>query len=327
MIRERAARSDRPWALGDIDEGEEWFACAFREQSPFVLNAEQWDAVALVGAGLGRRIRANDPGWTTSLACAWCRRVRLDPGGDRSGTLSVRDRRRVRGRPPLSRAGATWLSCLGRGRGGALIDRARSIDTSARFIEADATREFPQGAFDVALCLYDVLGSSPDPLDDTRILDNIRRTLHVGGFLVISVMNELPILGQLDPSQQPATRDAFVKALDGLRPSHRMQDSGDIHEASLLLHYEGIYYRKEQFFRAGDRLPPRLSSATGVIRRLVSTSSFKVTGSRFLTADRSKPGLGTASPHSTEAMSGQRRSWRCVDVCEAWSPGWRSRYP
>ncbi len=40
-MRKGAARSNRPWPLGDLDEGQEWCACTFREQSPSALGDRQ----------------------------------------------------------------------------------------------------------------------------------------------------------------------------------------------------------------------------------------------------------------------------------------------
>lgn len=40
-LRNLTARGDRPWALGEIDDGEEWLACTFRDQPPQAIDDER----------------------------------------------------------------------------------------------------------------------------------------------------------------------------------------------------------------------------------------------------------------------------------------------
>src|SRR5207248_3188884 len=61
----------------------------------------------------------------------------------------------------------------------ALIERARKSHshTPVKFEVADARKSLPAGAFDLVVCLYDVLGSSAEPDDDLILTRNLRNAL------------------------------------------------------------------------------------------------------------------------------------------------------
>ncbi len=315
-MRKEAARSDRPWDLGHIEEGEEWFACTFREQDPFPLNAEQWDAV----------LRSSERAWVdayermsldgrhrwhahTQAECDWI----LDATGIEA-PASVLDVGCGDGRHSRELA-SRGLTVVGVDVANGLVSRASAVETTARFIPGDATTDLPREDFDLALCLYDVLGSSPDPEDDDRILENISAALRVGGVMVLSVMNEVPIVERLEPDHAPSTYDTFVAALDRLSPSRTMQDSGDDHNPSLLLRYADAYYRKEQFFTVGDRLPREVvvrdrRYAPSALRSRVERHAFEIVDLLPVQAgawDR-QPALDARDPRAKELLVICRRT-------------------
>jgi hypothetical protein len=124
-------------------------------------------------------------------------------------------------------------------------------------VQADLREEeqVPLGPFDAILCLYDVVGSSADPADDQRLLQNLRSRLPAGGLLVLSVMSAEGTLQGLPPGHRPESEEQFVEALEHLAPSRQMETSGSVFDPRYIVVYENRYYRKEQF-DAADDLPP-----------------------------------------------------------------------
>lgn len=314
-MREQAARSDRPWNLDPVNEGEEWFACTFREQQPFPLTPAQWDAV----------LRSSEQAWVDAYE-----RMTLDEGHRwhaHTGSECEWVLERVPASSPLcildvgcgDGRHASELAALGHTvRGvdvsGALIARAVATDARATYQQLDARDELPNFDADVVLCLYDVLGSSPDEQDDHRILSNIRRTTKPGGRLVLSVMNEEPVRAALEPDHVPESYADFVEALDALPPSRTMQDTGNIHDPALLLMFENVYYRKEQFLTPGDRLPREVvvrhrrfhpASITG----LVEANGFIVESLQPVQAGawKREPGLDVTDTRAKELLLVCRR--------------------
>jgi 2-polyprenyl-3-methyl-5-hydroxy-6-metoxy-1,4-benzoquinol methylase/GNAT superfamily N-acetyltransferase len=256
----RAARGDRPWALGQIEDGHEWFAATFRDQSVHALDDEHLQELLLGSDGIW--IQAYE-GMTLDEEHAWHRHAQqeIDFIVDRAGNIAGK---------------ALDVGC-GDGRHAAELARRGfevvAIDVAPRLIEravgsygelaidfrvADARKQVPSDEFDLVVCLYDVVGSSAQPDDDHRLMMNLARALRPGGLAVISVMNTGVTLPELRPEQKPESIAQFIQALEALEPSSTMETSGSVFDPSKLIHFKGIYYRKEQFDRATWRLPTEL---------------------------------------------------------------------
>jgi 2-polyprenyl-3-methyl-5-hydroxy-6-metoxy-1,4-benzoquinol methylase len=260
-MQARAARYDRPWALGQIDEGEEWLGCTFAEQRPHALD-DRHLADLLTGAD-GIWIQAYE-GMTLDEAHSWHRHATdeidlvVEVTGIESGAavldVGCGDGRHVE---VLSERG---FDVTGVDISEDLIARARDRIglAGASFEVADARKSLPSGEFDLAICLYDVIGSSARPDDDLVLVRNMAAKLAPGGFLVAGLMNTAVTLPKLPPDRRPETNVEFIEALEALRPSSTMETTGSVFDPELLLHYNGVYYRKEQFQRAGWRLPAEL---------------------------------------------------------------------
>lgn len=258
-MKQRAARRDRPWSLGEIAEGEEWLACTFRSQEPEPLEDRKLNDI-LVGA---------DRVWLDAFA-----RMTLDDQhawhNHTDHEIDVIERlthlrvpSRVLdigcgdGRHAIALA-QRGHSVVGVDVVDALVERARTRSPEGidvRFEVTDARNGLPDPPFDLVLLLYDVLGASARKEDDLLILQSAARRLAPGGRLVLSVMNTDVTRGRLEESHRPSDTRAFVRALEDLAPSDTMASTGDIFDPSLLLLFQGVYYRKEQFISAGEHLP------------------------------------------------------------------------
>lgn len=282
-MRKRAARGERPWDLGELREGEEWFACTFRSQLPYALGDRR--LAELLDSADGIWIQAYE-GMTLDDRHRWHshtereveevldlvavdRRARiLDVGcgdGRHVEALTVRGHEVV----------GTDISRR-------LLERARvRCATSGAFQLMDARKELPDGPFDLAICLYDVIGSSVTPDDDRLILRNIARALGPGGYLVASVMNAVSTLAQLAPEHHLTTIKDFIVALEKLEPSSTMADTGAVFDPELIIHFEGVFYRKEQFPGDEGHLPAELvvrdrRFTPAELKELFATAGFDV---------------------------------------------------
>jgi SAM-dependent methyltransferase/GNAT superfamily N-acetyltransferase len=257
--RRRAAREKRPWPLGDIEEGEEWFGCTFASQTPMPLPPQKLEEI-LVGA---------DRVWMDAFA-----RMTLDES-HRWRAYSENEVAFIQKRLGL-KAGASILDIgCGDGRHVAAFARAgiqgEGVDAVTELIQkareahgdlplmkltvADGREPIKGPEVDAVLLLYDVLGASANRGDDLRLLRSATARARKGGNLVLSVMNAGVTAGKIPDAQQPKTDLEFLQALERLPPSNTMEESGDIFNPGLLLEYDGIYYRKEQFLQMEDFLP------------------------------------------------------------------------
>ncbi len=256
-----ARRGDRRWALGEIRPGEEWFACTFHSQRPESTDDRRLRDLL---AGADQIWISAYEGMTLDAQHLWHRHTdsEVDFVIDRTGAPSgarVLDVGCGDGRH-ANRFAQLGYTVVGVDISERLIEKARAEAGSANasFERLDARRDLPAGPFDLALCLYDVIGSSGDAQDDLQMLRNIRARLQRGARLVATVMNTEPTRNRMESAHLPTTPGSFAAALEELAPSSTMEKTGDVFKPELLLYYEGAYYRKEQFSKAEWRLPTEL---------------------------------------------------------------------
>lgn len=257
--RRRAARGERRWTLGDIEEGEEWFGCTFASQPPMPLPPEKleeiligadrvWmDAFARMTLNENHRWRAHSDEESAFIQA----RLNLK-AGDSALDIGCGDGRHA---AELAKAG---IRAEGVDVVGALIEKAQESYRELQLLRlavADAREPLSGPAVDAVLLLYDVLGASASRLDDLQILRNASARLKPGGRIALSVMNAGATAGKIPEEQQPKDDLEFLKALENLPPSNTMEESGDIFNPELLLEYKDVYYRKEQFLQMEDFLP------------------------------------------------------------------------
>lgn len=315
-LRQAAVRDGRPWSLGALEPGQEWFACTFRSQPPATMDDDRlkdlllgaddiwvqaYENMSLDSTHLWHRHHESEVTWIL----AHCR----PPQGGRVLDVGCGDGRHA---GLLARSG---FEVTGVDIGERLITRARDdhADSGAQFEIADARQELPDGPFDLALCLYDVLGSSANPEHDRLIVANILRRLRPGGTLIASVMNSGATRNRLHQAQMPGDRQEFLVALEKLPPSRAMETSGDIFDPELLLWHDGVYYRKEQFEGSPTRLPAELivrdrRYSVGDLRGLLEQAGFEVDMVVPVQAGRwdRRPPLDDADPTAKELLVSAR---------------------
>jgi SAM-dependent methyltransferase len=260
IMRRRAARSSRPWALGDIEDGQEWLACTFADQPPadvasdrlehlFETNDAIWiDAYERMALDTNHRWHAHAPAEIAHIL-----QLVGQPQPTTALDVGCGDGRHVR---VLADRG---VQVVGIDLAAGLIAKAQSSnpDLADCLWVADAREPSEQEPRDLILALYDVIGSSARREDDLRILMNIRDWLAPGGTLVLSVMNA----GCLTLPEANLARDEaeLVSLLERLAPSNSMETTGSVFDPSHLLRFgQDVYFRKEQFQREGDWLPAEL---------------------------------------------------------------------
>jgi SAM-dependent methyltransferase len=259
-MRKGAARGERPWHLGELREGEEWFACTFRSQSPYPLGDRR--LAELLASADGIWMQAYE-GMTLDDRHLWHTHtdreveeilaVAAVDAPTRVLDVGCGDGRHVEALT------ARGHDVIGTDISERLLERGRARDTVTHALRLlDARHEVPQGPFDLAICLYDVIGSSATPEDDHLILRNIVRALKPGGCVVASVMNAVSTLAQLPARHQVSTVEELILALEDLAPSTTMADTGAVFDPNLIVCFEGVFYRKEQFHGGDRHLPAEL---------------------------------------------------------------------
>lgn len=116
------------------------------------------------------------------------------------------------------------------------------------FISGDVRSYKFKEKYDVAIALYDVIGSFLNDKENLNLLKSIRKILNNKGILIISVMNMTytkrkcwNVLEDIDDN---------IDALLKLQGTNTMQKTGDVFSGGSMLidDKSGIVYRKEQFF-------------------------------------------------------------------------------
>jgi 2-polyprenyl-3-methyl-5-hydroxy-6-metoxy-1,4-benzoquinol methylase/GNAT superfamily N-acetyltransferase len=316
-MQARAARADRPWALGNLRDGEEWFACTFEEQAPAAMD----------DARLSELLEAADRIWiqayegmTLDESHKWHAHASDEIdfvlsviGGPRSARVldvGCGDGRHV---AALSKMG---FDVTGVDVSSHLIERARvrCRDTEASFCVSDARDHLPDGPFDTVICLYDVIGSSSRSDDDREIVQRIASVLDDGGHVVASVMNTTPTLAALPAQNRPGSIQELLAALEALPSSATMQDTGAVFDPDLLVYFDGIYYRKERFAAAAGQTSSEFlvrdrRFASNEVRRLFEDSGLEVLEIRPVQAGSwlRTPPLSEDDPRAKELVVVARR--------------------
>jgi GNAT superfamily N-acetyltransferase/SAM-dependent methyltransferase len=174
------------------------------------------------------------------------------------------------------------------------IDFANRTDDNL-VIAGDCRSWKGERLFDLALCLYDVIGSFRSLEDNRSILENIFSNLKSGGYAVVSVMN-LDFKGMDCAGDAGSRPDELYANLRKLSPSTNMSGTGEVFDGKFALvdRKSGLVYRKEQFDGDDNRLRRELVVVDMRFTRqsiveLCRLAGFEVKMSRYVRAGFVKP--------------------------------------
>ncbi len=257
-----AARESVPWLLGNIDDGWEWFAFTFQDQTPIELSPTEIDKMIKASDQVTKQAYSRMRLGATQL---WAQHA-FDEARfvvqncNLSADNTLLDVGCGNGRHVLELAtlgmNVTGVDYLGGSFQQARESAATRRLGGARFIEGDARELDLQQCFDAVICLYDVIGSYADDTENMRMLDSCCRHLRDSGLLLLSVMN-------LELTEHQAKHffslDEDPNRLAELKPSQTMETTGNVFnpEFYMIDRTTEIVYRKEQFAE-GNSLPAQL---------------------------------------------------------------------
>lgn len=291
----QAATAEKPWRLGAIKEGWEWFAFTFADQEQIPLTAQETASMLEASDQITRkaysRMRLTEDHFWARHAGPESARImeycRLCAGA------SVLDFGCGTGRHALALA-ASGLRVTGVDYVDAFVGKAertaRQQEVSGtRFVKADC-REVQLGErFDAALCLYDVVGTYAGRGANLDILANLARHLKPGGFALLSVMN-LALTRRRARHVFSMRREP--NRLLTLPPSRIMETTGDVFDPAFYMLDEdsNVVYRREQF-TAGRELPAELivrdrRFSKDEIEAMCAEAGLDVEWTRFVRAGR-----------------------------------------
>lgn len=163
--------------------------------------------------------------------------------------------------------------------------------------------------FDLALCLYDVIGSFPDEKDNIHIIEKAAKLLKLGGYFVLSVMN-FELTNNIVPQAQKADLLKHPEIIVNLSPSRDMMETGDIFNPKHLAidTKTNLVFRKEQFPASRSNFLP----AEYIIRdkrytmeeisNIIKSQGFKILEKRYVQAGKFDAPLSNTNPLAKEIL-------------------------
>ena len=302
---------EKPWRLGPIEEGWEWFAFTFSDQEQLRWTSEELNSMLeasdqITVQAYSRMLLNSEHHWAqhtckeSSEIIEYCQ---IKPGqsvldfGCGTGRHAIR----------LAKLGArvTGVDYVE-----AFVEKAKSqvprqLVHEPRFIFADCRDVKLEQCFDAVLCLYDVIGTYADTEENTKILTNIAHHLKPKGWALLSVMN-------LTVTRMRAKRFFSIERepnkLLELRPSRIMESTGDIFDPDYYLLDEdtSVVYRKEQFTE-GKELPTELlvrdrRFSKEEITEMCNKAGLEVVWTKFVRAGRWQEPLAECDPQAKEIL-------------------------
>ena len=226
--------------LGMLAEGEEWLAVVFRHQEPDDFSSYR-NMVAASGEIVRdayRHMPQGDHAWASKTADEID--VVLDAVPTLAGDAVIVDFGAGSGRHVAELRKRGYVQVTG-------IDFATE---AGELVQPGDCRNWKGSRpVDLALCLYDVVGSFPDDADNEAVVKNVADNLSEGGWAVFSVSNwdflDRHEIRSIDFEDEPSS----VRALFELPPTKTMQESGEFFDGKCVLVDEKhrLVCHKEQF--------------------------------------------------------------------------------
>lgn len=226
-IKENRQLYTDQWLLGQLELGDEWLAFTFQDQPPTFTQKdfdELFQNSRKIVIDAYSRMDLSAHGWNKGHPREAKHILSILPNGYNVQTIfdwGCGDGRHCR---ELAKAGKEVVG----------IDYSKNnIETAKRFqgknehyIYGDCRNVSLGHKCDLALCLYDVIGSSVNRRDNIALLCNIRRHLRTGGYLILSVMN-LELTRKIATHTVENLRE-HMYSLHKLPSSNIMQKTGDV---------------------------------------------------------------------------------------------------
>ncbi len=256
---ENVTSDEKPWLLGPLNEGWEWFAFTFQDQEQIKLSTGEIEKMLqasdqITKYAYSRMILDSNHSWTkyTQEEIDFIiREFHMD------SDKMILDLGCGNGRHCIELA-KRGFKVTGVDYNKNLFSRSKKYEKKyqVRFINDDCRELSLTSRFDLVLCLYDVIGTYTDTKDNISILKTIYKHLKNGGEALISVMNLHLTLHQ---AVHKFSLNENPNKLLEIPASRIMESTGNIFDPKYyLVDVEtNIIYRKEQF-KLGRDLPTEL---------------------------------------------------------------------
>lgn len=252
-----------PWLLGKLPDGQEWLAFTFKSQDvdPEIFKNNYPDLIEFSEERLNdaySRMKMPVQAWAAGTSnevdfivkkCELQKGDRILDIGCGIGRHSLE----------LSRRGYEVQGLDYSERHLRYAEKAaREENLSVNFKQQDCRdedffrKEEIFEKYDVAICLYDVIGSFPENNENAAIIRNAYNALKNGGIFVLSVMNYELTVNCAKYKIKNIQEDP--KVFLNLKPSDIMQKSGNVFDPEYYLVEEDthVIFRKEQFSDDGN---------------------------------------------------------------------------
>ena len=226
--------------MGALAEGEEWLAVVFRHQEPDDLSSYRSMIAASdeIVRTAYRHMPQDEQAWASRTADEIDVVLNAVPALAKDAVIVDFG----------AGSGRHVAELRKRGYGNAIgIDFATEANG---FVRSGDCREWKnEKPVDLALCLYDVVGSFPGDADNEAVVKNVADNLGAGGWAAFSVSNwdflDRHEVRTIDFDDEPAA----VRALFDLPPAKTMQESGEFFDGKCILVDEKrrLVCHKEQF--------------------------------------------------------------------------------
>lgn len=301
---------ETPWLLGELNDGWEWAAFTFNDQEQISLNQEEIFNMLntsddIVKLAYSRMSISDSHKWTlhTNQEVSYIEEESsMLPGqtiidfGCGQGRHSLR----------FCEMGYNVFSV------DYVEKNIQQIQLKSRFLNGKINAVVGDCRYitlhekaDVAICLYDVIGSFSNEKDNLMIIKNIFNHLKKGGIAFISVMN-YELTNSI--AKHKFKLDVNPNELLRLTASNTMEKTGDIFDPDLFLVDDSnhLVYRREQF-SAGRELPVELvvrdkRYSRKEIMELCKSVGFLVEYANYVSAKDWKCHLESTNPHAKEIL-------------------------
>jgi 2-polyprenyl-3-methyl-5-hydroxy-6-metoxy-1,4-benzoquinol methylase len=255
---ESATGTMKPWVLGSLQEGWEWFAFTFRDQEQIPLNEKELDEMLLASDKITKQAYSRMQSEWGSHPWAQYAREEVEfilrnsgvPSGSSVVDFGCGDGRHAR---EFAKCGfqVIGVDYVQASAGDARESPEEESFENVRFQIGDCRSTEIGTQFELGISLYDVIGSYADEESNLQILQNLARHIKDGGYVFLSVMNmeltERKAKHWFSPFSDP-------DKLLSLRPSNIMEKSGNVFNPDFYLidKAKRIVYRKEQFHKGSE---------------------------------------------------------------------------